>query len=238
MGNELYFRRLENAQKTNYIKLDSLIKDAETWAGEKTFNNGISTNIISPIGPDVTINTVTAQSLLKGKTFNIEGQNVLFSASAFNAVRASTSSFYTNTLKPDSISVITDAFSGIFVSTVNGLHCNYNGSNNLWVFVGGGRGSTTATITVYNVTTSAYIFNSQVFVGDFPPFAQLYSVPTGVYNITVDITGAVTGGAYVGIRRCKYPIAEDDPIKVYNSSYSGTIVKKVTLSDINNFLVG
>jgi len=226
MPTDIDFNRIENNQKNIYSELDIVapavgnIKTADqTWAGLKTFNI-ISTPALNDISGDITLGGVAASSLIKGRTYIIEGRSVVFSASIFNSVRANPGGNILLALSmPDFMGVV------IFRETKEGYtFSNYSGVN------AGISAGSNMTATLKNITTDTF------FLNDTPLSAGEYSFNVGIGTIYYKISSG--GLASVGFRRCKYPIVEDDPITAYDANYNPAPSKKITLADIDAFRVG
>ena len=238
MPTDIDFNRIENNQKNIYSELDIVtqgvgnIKTADqTWAGLKTFNI-ISTPRLDDISGDITLGGIAASSLIKGRTYIIEGRSVVFSASAFNAARYSTTNFN----KPDTIDVTVYGavgYSGSVPTSYSGYNCR--------VYTRGGRGAALGDFVITNLTTGVVVTNITPIevVDSFGGTARYYNGGPGVMQyVTSNKPDLAQNPPIINFRRCKYPIIEDEPIIAYDTNYNPAPSRKITLADIDAFRVG
>ena len=224
MPTDIDFNRIESDQKNIFPLLDAIKTEPQTWSGLKTFNI-ISTPKLDDISGDITLGGIAASSLIKGRTYIIEGRSVVFSASAFNAARVNVWSS-----SVDSIVKNTTTKAGVISGNV---FSRFDG-NNLRTSLGGSGGGY---VLIINTTTGVTIINNANV-----PAANTYW-NCGIGNIYYQITPDPRAPDYyitatIAIRRCKYPISEDDPITAYDTNYNPAPSRKITLADIDAFRVG
>lgn len=232
MPTDIDFNRIENNQKNIYSELDIVTKEVgniktadQSWAGLKTFNI-ISTPTLDDISGDITLGGIAASSLVKGRTYIIEGRSVVFSASAFNYDRANPMwkpadprlfAYAPYDMRWFRATSSTGILSGNITSNFSG--------DNLRVRWGGFG----AYVTIINTSTGTTIFENH-----FEPDGSVTYHNCGVGNIYYSISPGIT----ISFRRCKYPISEDTPITAYDTNYNPAPSRKITLADIDAFRVG
>jgi hypothetical protein len=239
MPNDIYFNEVENQQKTIFQKINNFFDNFYTIPKKQRFLKQVKTDNIESL---VTVNTYPVASANKNITINISGRVVTLSASAFNSLRQSTGT-------PTDIN-----FPDVFLVGSAGtatVATQYNSSNNIIIFAAGGRSSKEGRVTIKNLTTGITIIDNVFFTGPSFPGSYFYYT-TGAGLLEIITSTDVSNPPQVYVRRCKYPILEDDPVKVYDPlfiptpgggggvfiDYGQTTKRKITLSDIDNFRIG
>jgi hypothetical protein len=238
--NQFYFNRVEKNQENIFNNLDIIRKQDIAFDGLKTFDT-IKCDTIQKNNTDIIIEDITIKNILKGQTFNVNGNNIEFSASAENAKRIS----YSDTLdtKPFSFNK-KDTLTTTGPSAFFSLKTNYNEANN--ICIGFYRQTAIQTLMVpIRLQVFGYI-DEEVVPPSLPDVGQeyrfLYTVPAGV-NLTVALThdSPRSLNAFFGVlytRRCKYPIVEDEPVKVYSTDFTTEQKRAITYTDFTTFRIG
>jgi len=259
MPNDIYFNEVENQQKTIFQKIDGFLDNPYTATAKQRFSKQVKTNSIESL---VAVNAYPIANANKNITIKISGRVVTLSASAFNSLRVSPSSNYAigqfNAGLPD-----TGIIEQINVAQqVVTFFSNYSGNNVCLGFFNPSFASTVdypVNLIIENLTIGTITSGS--FQNPFPlatgfEYRFLFNVGAGEIKITAvapafpRVLNATRTNVYV--RRCKYPILEDDPVKVYDPrfveipgggggvfiDYGQTTKRKITLSDIDNFRIG
>jgi len=203
--NQFYFNRLEKTQENIFDKLDIVRNKDISFDGLKTFAT-IKCDTIQKNNTDIIIEDITVKNILKGQTFDIEGNEVEFSASDENTKRVS----YPDVLDTKSFSL--NKFDTITISGPSAffnIKTNYNDSNNMCISFY--RTSSTQTLLV-PIRLQVFGYIDEEVVPPFLPdvgseYRFLYTVPSGV-NLTVALTHDEPRSlnAFFGVlhtRRCK-----------------------------------
>lgn len=226
------FNRLE--QSISDIKLLST-----SFTGLKTIQ-GIKTDAIVPISSDLTIEGCNFTDKLKGLTFKNAGYTTEYELSEVteNARRETVIDAYsTNAYVPR------DDYS-LYVRFVNGeTYTYFNDNNNIIIQEQSSGFSLTSegSIRITNLDTSeTFDHISNTTFPSYPYYKRTYySISAGRIKIE-DISAShskSSAAATVFVRRCKYPIVEDDPIRVLNADYSAYENRNITEADFTSFKI-
>jgi len=227
------FNRLENTIES--------IKDSPLSFTEVKSIYNIKTNSVSNNGSDLTIEGVNFSDNLKGEAV----YQYPLSATTENARRVTTTGtlYTTPFLYNDNLSIITY---GLGAREITGFS-NYTGFNICLEAQGiGGSGEYPfCDFLITNITTGYEV--RIIYDDDYPiPIGTGYN--RFYYNVglgSIRIKDMVTSfpktikarPVTANLRRCKYPIVENAPIKVLSTDYSAYEQRKTTEADFTSFRI-